>query len=383
MQEEEAVYIEELTESRELLAAREPNFMLIFILLLTIMFLIAFFWMWWGEIDLLVRATGIVRPVENVSLVRSTAGGEIAYLGYSQGERIESGELLLAIDTEALTNRQNSLQEELGKLQQHYEELNLLQESIIESENKLPVGSDGYNRYLVYSSEKKVLELEYNQRQEEYQQGKILSPLSLAPARLRELKDKYHQTEIQLEGHRRRYLVDIQQELQNIENRLTQLKYELWELEEEIDLCNIRAPIGGYVQLLSDLNPGDYLPAGSELLKILPPSPSSYRVEILVGNRDISRLRLGQRVSYRFLALPFREYGALQGEIKEISGGAYPVEEGGEPAYRIIATLEKTRAVNRRGEMVAIKPGMMGEARIVVGRRKMLFLLLEKIDFWS
>jgi len=107
-------------------------------------------------------------------------------------------------------------------------------------------------------------------------------------------------------------------------------------------------------------------------------------MELTVANEDISELREGQKIKYRFLALPYREYGVLTGEILDISGDISKTGENrSDFVYEAKATIDRTTLENNRGEKVNIKSGMISEARIVARSRKILYLVLEKLDFLS
>lgn len=81
---EEIIDLSELTESREMLQAREPKFISSFIWLVLLLFASSFLWMWFGEIDIVVKATGVVRPVGNVSIIRSIYGGKLEQIFYKE-----------------------------------------------------------------------------------------------------------------------------------------------------------------------------------------------------------------------------------------------------------------------------------------------------------
>ncbi|MEJ6950296.1 HlyD family efflux transporter periplasmic adaptor subunit [Natronospora cellulosivora (SeqCode)] len=178
-------------------------------------------------------------------------------------------------------------------------------------------------------------------------------------------------------------LVAISNEMESRENTLLQLESQIRELENSIALNSVTAPINGIVQLYNESNKGDYMPAEIEVLRIIPDQGSEYRMEIMVENKDISHLELGQEIRYRFLALPFREYGVLEGEIVRISRDALASQDNPDMSYRVEASINEIELYDRNGRAVQVKPRMIAESRVVIRQKKILYYVLEKLDFLS
>src|SRR5512139_1933572 len=56
-----------------------------------------------GDLDLTVSANGVVQPISKVEL-RSKAGGEIMQLNFVEGQQVQKGELLIAVDQRLTLN---------------------------------------------------------------------------------------------------------------------------------------------------------------------------------------------------------------------------------------------------------------------------------------
>ena len=125
------------------------------------------------------------------------------------------------------------------------------------------------------------------------------------------------------------------------------------------------------------------MPSGIEVLRIIPEDGDRYKVEIMVQNKDISQLKIGQELKYRFLALPYKEYGTLEGEIKKISEDAVVNQGEANMAYRVEATIIGTELYDKNGKVTRVKPGMLCEVRVVVRQKKILYYVLEKLNFLS
>ncbi|MEJ6950303.1 HlyD family secretion protein [Natronospora cellulosivora (SeqCode)] len=380
----EIVNFEELSDSREMMTASEPNFIIIFIYLILAIIIAAFVWMWFGEIDITVRATGVLRPATSVSVIRNINGGEIVELNYFEGKVVSQGELLYQVDSSNMENQVATITTEKDKLLCDLENLHLLEKSINLEENLFSIDNlEYYNRYLIYEYELEQLALEYSQAERRYQREQQLSSSSTTASRLEELQSAYNISRINYMRYQSERLVAISNEMESRENTLLQLESQIRELENSIALNSVTAPINGIVQLYNESNKGDYMPAEIEVLRIIPDQGSEYRMEIMVENKDISHLELGQEIRYRFLALPFREYGVLEGEIVRISRDALASQDNPDMSYRVEASINEIELYDRNGRAVQVKPRMIAESRVVIRQKKILYYVLEKLDFLS
>ncbi|NLM97674.1 MAG: HlyD family efflux transporter periplasmic adaptor subunit [Halanaerobiaceae bacterium] len=380
----EIVNFEDLTDSREMMSAKEPNFIVIFIYLILIIFLAALIWMYFGEIDITVRATGILRPAASISVVRNINGGEIVELNYYEGKVVTEGDLLYQIDSTVLETQLSAFYKERDRVKSELENLKTLVESINKEKNLFSIeNSEYYNRYMIYEYELEQLALEYRQAEKRFLREQQLSPSSTTESRLEELQAVYNISRINYQRYQSETLVRLNDEISNKENSLLQLEAQCKDLESRIELNNVKAPIDGSVQVYYELNKGDYMPAGIEVLRIIPDRSSEYRMEIMVANKDISQIETGQKIRYRFLALPYREYGVLEGEILKISKDAFATQENPNMSYRVEASINGIVLYDKKGKPTQVKPGMIAECSIVIRQKKILYYVLEKLNFLS
>lgn len=102
------------------------------------------------------------------------------------------------------------------------------------------------------------------------------------------------------------------------------------------------------------------------------------KIQVYVPNKDISNLEIGDRVKYRFQALPYNEYGVLEGHVINISGDAKFNKEQGQSFYLVESDVENKPLVSYKGIETRIKVGMALEAQVITKTKKVLFYLLEK-----
>lgn len=380
----EVIELAELTESREMLQAREPNFIAVFIWVILLLLAGSFLWMWFGEIDIVVKATGIVRPVGTVSIIRNIYGGELEQALYREGAEVKKGAPLFKIETSALERERENLIQEKNRLGKETENLERLQKSVQEGRNLFTEEElHYYNWFLSYRYGYEELHLGFLRTKNRYQREEKLGPGVTPAVSLEELRTEHLLAEINRDRHKSEMLVGIKERLKANHIQLSDVILRIREVEEKIKMYLVTAPIDGVVQVLQSFNSGDYLPAGVEVLKIIPAQGAGMKVEIMVENKDIGELAQGQKVNYRFLALPHKEYGALSGKIFNIAGDVQIINTDAKAVYLVEGSLVGDQLIDKKGHSAQVKVGMICEARVVVKKRKVFYFLLEKLNFLS
>ncbi|NMI06876.1 HlyD family efflux transporter periplasmic adaptor subunit [Paenibacillus sp. SZ31] len=111
---------EELRDSREMLEKRSPAFISWFLILLTLVLVIAFIWSWKAQIDVVVKAPGVVKPNEKISKIVNKATGSVSKIYVQQGQQVKAGDKLFSIQTGTLkvdkTRLQNDYKEAAQRL---------------------------------------------------------------------------------------------------------------------------------------------------------------------------------------------------------------------------------------------------------------------------
>ena len=198
----------------------------------------------------------------------------------------------------------------------------------------------------------------------------------------------------------RQQLAAKQNELTNNQYALSQLptvtagkiqllRNELSTIEQRITEINgrrafvIRAPMAGRVTALQ-ASVGKMAEPNQLQLEIVPPS-SNLRAELFVPSRAIGFVREGQRVSIRYAAFPYENFGRYAGTIVEISKNiltsadtqSAPVELK-QPAYRVTATLDR-QDIDAYGKRMPLQAGMLLEGDIVLDRRSLMKWVLDPL----
>lgn len=545
--------ISELTDSRELLESKPHPFVSLFITLLLLIIGAALTWSYFGEIDIVAKASGVVRPNEKVSTIQSKVMGKVESVDFHEGKQVEAGDVLFSIQSDELNIQHenllnelrneeqelvnllkfkesirkqenlfqdsqsegeyfqlykkfaldyNKLQSELENntvqlqkafrdvqqniqsiaidnqklnltentieldvkniendqknLEEKLEKFVLLEKAYIENKNYFEENPEQefFNIYTDYENTLMQLKSSTETKRKKYETSKKLGEKYIPKAQIDQEKKAYEAAQLEVEGYKNNKLLEVRNRIKNYEEQLQELaknkeqlikgntlevekqsinnmkamleekrnimkeevnkseQYEQMTLEKfrtdkiveinerikskqklvdtlkeniktlqiQLDDRKIKSPINGVVNVAVELNKGDIVQPGREILTVVPKTQSKYKVQLSVLNKDINKLEIGDKVKYQFLALPFKEYGELAGEITKISTDATIDPNSGVSFYKVEATIKNAPLYSYKGEKAEIKVGMVSEAYVVSETKKIIYYVFEKIN---
>jgi multidrug efflux pump subunit AcrA (membrane-fusion protein) len=168
-------------------------------------------------------------------------------------------------------------------------------------------------------------------------------------------------------------------ELTSCEAQLEELQTTITGLKEQIEEATVRSSIDGIVNLSEELVVGNFLPAGSNILTVIPENGESFQVRSYIDNQDIAKVKEGMEVKYEIAAYPSSEYGNLYGTVNFISADLKVNDQAGSAYYLVESNIDGTALYNQSGEKGALKQGMLCQTKIIIEEKSVLRFLLEKI----
>lgn len=192
--------------------------------------------------------------------------------------------------------------------------------------------------------------------------------------------DRTQSIELMIEKNKLDTIVQIEEQIANNRHRLDSLYNDLSMLENSIADGIVKAPIDGVVNIILDITSGDLVLSGTEIAVIVPDN-SDYSMQLLIQNPDIANVNIDQKIRYRFHALPYQEYGELEGAIRTIGADARIDNLSGMSFYLAEATVSETFLENHAGHVEHIKVGMAFDAYVVTTSKPVIRWLLEKLNF--
>jgi len=377
--------ISELTDSREMLYAKEPHFFLIFILLIVALLGAAFAWSWYSEIDIVVKAPGIVRPAETISSVTTVISGKVSEIKITDGQMVKKDDVLFVLDTKLEMNKKGSLNESVAILQRDIGRLRRLYSAIISANSDSLAKNDTitYTKYMTYKYTLDQLTLAYGEAKTNYEnEKKMFESNYSSKSKYETIEREYKKAEIALKKHTADTLNSINTDIESKQLQLKSIRDQIDQMEIGMESTVIRSPIEGKVELVQKLNVGDMVAAGSELTRVIPFSPDYMHVEIYLPVEDIGKIKLNHHVEYRFAGYDYRDYNTGTGNISFVPADM-TLNQNGAGFYRLIAKLDKSFVLTKTGRRGDVKIGMNAEVRIITGKQQLFTSFLKKLNFWS
>lgn len=298
---------------------------------------VAVAWLVWlssGEVTLVERATrarlessAYVHPVESV------AGGRVVDLPVGLGDRVEVGDLLLALETEHPERALDEARAQLGAWRER------LAASLAAFENFQRMAAreqELAERQLAEVEAKREVELikrnyarKAAERMETLFEAGLVSEVDLvrhegdveqanAEVEVRESEA------VTLQARSRRDTVKQAAELGEIEADIGEARGQISALEARVELLlheiedlQVRAPVAGRVGWLAPLRLGSVAEAGDRLVEIVP--DDAVRVVGYFPLTAVGRLKVGQSARFRLDALPWTRYGAVELSLERLA----------------------------------------------------------------
>ncbi|WP_057551321.1 HlyD family efflux transporter periplasmic adaptor subunit, partial [Paraclostridium sordellii] len=448
----------------------------IYIYILIMIISIFLIWAYLSEKEILVKTSGIVRPLNKPYNISSLIQGEVKRINIKNGQKVKKGDLIIELDSSELELQKNILSDQLKKAKDENQNLekfikcvksgdNYFEDNkvegeffykfkLYEAENKNPkeerknlseskdklinkkknlellrqaiekgedfsgedsVCKDEFNSYKLSKEkiENLISELEKNKKAfNEVEQNKEIQGLDFDS----EIKNNREE----LDSLKRETNTQIQTSIESLENNITEIESNLKKIDElnslnkeknnasilaqaneqiktnkdkideiksgieqinsNIEKCNIRAKASGKVDLEKIIEPGIVIQPGMIMGNILQ-MDKKFMVELVIPNKDIANLKEGQEIKYSFEALPYKEYGFLSGKLENIDIDSKSDKDSKTSFFMAEGNLDKNTLFSHKKEEGKIKPGMTCKASIITRKEKMLYYLLEKLDF--
>lgn len=110
--------IQEMTDSKELYSERPNPFIAAFVYCLVGLLIAAVIYSFFGKIDIVATAAGVVRPNDDISTVSSLVGGRVVEVSMTDGQQVSAGDVLFKIDTAESKVSLDSLKESAADLEE-------------------------------------------------------------------------------------------------------------------------------------------------------------------------------------------------------------------------------------------------------------------------
>jgi len=292
------------------------------------------------------EAVGTVRS-RTTSVLSSRVMGNVLALHVQEGDSVKAGQLLIEIDDRPLQIQLRKAQAVLREIQDRMDEverdIQAAESSKAAAEAEQNLSLTTYHRYKTLLEKKSVSQQEFDQ----------------AEARYRARTADLGRTRAQIQS----YLARREQTLAKME----QAKAEITQAELSVSYARIQSPISGVVAA-KQTEVGVLATPGASLLTI--EDNARYRLEAVVEEAMIGKIRPGQSVGVSIEALGLMEWG---GKVVEIS----PVSDPG--SRSLIVKIDLVLKETKGHRQALLRSGLFGKARFLSGERTILSIPVKAI----
>jgi HlyD family type I secretion membrane fusion protein len=406
--------LNDCTEYRETVAARPPRIAHLGVILCVTTLTVCLTWAALTPVDLVVRADGVVRPVDLPTQVFTAVGqkveGRVVEVRVQEGSRVAKGDVLLRLDTRRLEHEITAIKAQLEGSQREEEQLGQLAElhesqfqvarskaaaelaqasaeiararqardsGIRQAEIKLSLTKDKYARSQKLATSRAVSEQEVAEAQGNVlaaEEGLKAAQIPVEESRL----DVLSQAIILVDRDHRLATAELESKRLRKQREIDAMTKELAELELQATLAVLRSPIDGVVTR-GQYHVGDVVAMGSPVFDIA--APQSYCFEATVASRDMGLLHHQMAARVKIDAYDYQLYGSMPGDVCFIAPDAARTNDesaDSQNTYKVRVTLSGER-IGQGKFTGAVKLGMTGQVEIITDRRTVLTVLLRRI----
>ncbi|MDH0867314.1 HlyD family type I secretion periplasmic adaptor subunit [Mitsuaria sp. GD03876] len=159
--------------------------------------------------------------------------------------------------------------------------------------------------------------------------------------------------------------------------RLAQIDAELRKTDRREQLTRLVAPVTGTVQQLA-VHTGGGVVTEAQALMVVVPDDAPVTAEVMLENKDVGFVRVGDTAAIKLEAFPFTRHGTLPATVTRVSADAIDDEQRG-PLYAVTLTLD-ARDIEVDGQRRPLRPGMALGAEIRTGDRRVIDFLLSPLE---
>ena len=392
-------------------------------------FFLLILWSCFGTVDVIASFQGKTIPVGQVKIVQPREAGVVRAIHVEEGQRVQKGDLIIALDSTETRANVDSLMFDLGisRLNAAFAQAQLFQNpaeafaTVSDLEPELVTAAerlfqDEQQRLnaQIAGIEAEILRTEAEIRDAVIEQKALRKTIPMVRERLKsqekmlqegysskfdvlslrqELHEYHAMLESTAEAHTRGvasvenlrarhqevhadYQTRAGQKRLDAIKQIALLQQSLRKERQRLHYQSLRAPVSGIVQQLSIHTIGGVVHSADPLMVIVPEN-IPLEIEAFILNKDMGFVATGQEAEIKFEAFPFTRYGTAIGTLAEISTDAIVHPDLG-PVYKAKVTLQR-QTIDIEGKTTALSPGMNVAVEVKTGKRRIIEFFLSPL----
>ena len=331
--------------------------------------------------EIYIKTSGITRPMNERTEVKSFISGIIDSIFYTEGAKVRKGAVILRIKDPSTISKKKLNQYEISQREIFIHDLvtltstNNISATTIENLNS-PLYKQQTARFVHQkddqeaSIKKATRELEINTS---LARDKVISGKEFFDSQI-----NFEKIQSGYKAFTQEQLSSWQQDLAKYRLEFSQFKQQGQQINADAGYYEIKAPVSGIIQGINTRYSGGLLQV-NEVLCIISPEENLIG-ECYVQTKDIGLLKGGLPVRYQLEAFNYTYFGILTGKIINIDNDFSLVEN--KAVYKVRCSFDSTQLHLKNGFLGQLKKGLGFQASFLIARRSLWQLLFDKMDDW-
>ncbi len=211
----------------------------------------------------------------------------------------------------------------------------------------------------------------------EREQAQLEGDIGADRAAIARTENGIGEAEMQITQLRQQKQEEVVAELQEVQDRLADLKEEYAVASDVLERREVRAPLSGVVQNLQVHTEGGVVQPGSEIMQVIP-EDDRLVIEAQIAPEEIDRVLSGQPADVRMTALNPRTTPVLEGEVVNVSADRLEDPNDGTAYYEALVEVPEEEIARLGGD--SLRAGMPAEVLIKAGERTLADYLLKPLS---
>jgi multidrug efflux pump subunit AcrA (membrane-fusion protein) len=343
-----------------------------------------------------VRASGVVRPTGDKTLVQSQLAGRVEKVLFKPNQLVQRGQVLAVLDQAELKSRRDQSEQEFEQLRRQYQQT---EQQLLDLTAELQ-SAQSLSTALVDASRGDVEKASatLNLASDEMQRFRELAQVGAVPRLLSQEKaarfaiatSELRQAQLGVAQQRARFQGEqaklnqsargLQSALAEIKRQLAAAKVRLFEANRALASATIRAPMAGSIVSTNLNHPGQIVSSG-EVLARLAPSKAPLQVKVMVSPREVSQIKAGQLAYLRISGCPHSEFGLMRGKVETIAADtvAPPQNQTNGQAFYEVSITPNSSELKQGNRRCALKHGMDLNADVMTARSSIMGFIFKKL----
>lgn len=331
-----------------------------------------------------IRASGLIRPANERTEVKSVMSGYIHHLYVKEGDTVKQGQLIAAIRDN--TNQPKAELNQIEYQQKHLfvKDLVLLTKidtagthhSITINDLSTPLYKEQLSKYQYQLADQKASLRKVSNELKTY--TSLLKDKVISPKEHFDKEIELEKLQASFNAFKNNQLVSWQNDLQEFQLNISQFNAQRRQIEADQSNHFIHAPVSGVIQNVQTRYKGNMLSAGESVCLISP--LTELLAECYLSTKDVGLLTVGHSVKFQIDAFDYQYFGVLTGKVNRIDNDYTIIDN--KPVFKVQCYFDRAQLSLKNGFTGSLKKGLSLQARFVVAERTLWNLLYDTMDDW-